>query len=580
MRLSSKSSRHRHISKVRLNKKAKHIKTQRKHKTRKTRIVQRGGDFTATIEAYYEGLNTEVNTYDIKVMLIYTYLNNPALSPDDKAFINACMKIGSFKFATQTISGKTYSKTQIFQHITSLLGLGNVRNLVGLNGITYIISLDDENRTENRNWKIWLMTERISLPLPSALFNDAQMDKINETFDTNGKMTLDTLDNMFMSPGYTMNSAGKLRNDGGEDVYGTLGKGNKSTTPATATRATATRATRATRATAPMPAAASNGWVHLPQRAAVAAPHELPLTHFWFKAWPDHGVPDITQYRDFIKKIYNHILEFGGRSIIHCSAGVGRTGVVYITLNLLFEFGINPNTEFPLTKSHVGITIEKVLERIMLARQYRIKLVQTMEQFEFILRCFGLGEQFAAIEVKDKYIKTLQISNPEQYKTDTAKAIANMNKNRYRDILPYDTGSNGVAMVTTLPTDTNPEGYINASFAPCILPDPTPLNWNCPEFILSQCPINKGNNILDFQNMIRLHNIRRIIMVTGLVEGKTPKCDDYLTLNNNMIYNNEPVIVNDKFKLYEYKLTAYGQIQEYTYIQLDSRGRTGSSSSA
>ena len=135
MRLSSKSSRHRHISKVRLNKKAKHIKTQRKHKTRKTRIVQRGGDFTATIEAYYEGLNTEVNTYDIKVMLIYTYLNNPALSPDDKAFINACMKIGSFKFATQTISGKTYSKTQIFQHITSLLGLGNVRNLVGLNSI-------------------------------------------------------------------------------------------------------------------------------------------------------------------------------------------------------------------------------------------------------------------------------------------------------------------------------------------------------------------------------------------------------------------------------------------------------------
>ena len=279
-------------------------------------------------------------------------------------------------------------------------------------------------------------------------------------------------------------------------------------------------------------------------------------------------------------------MNFGGGSIIHCSAGVGRTGVVYITLNLLFEFGINPNTtRFPLTSPYPGITKAKIKETIMTSREYRMNLVQTLEQLAFIMECFCVDEIVDyRKDGEDKAITDLPI--PKGY--TTAFSEANPSKNRYGNILTYDAKPNKVRRVQTLITTTHENGYINASFAPCIPPpgERIPPNWNCPDFILSQCPIGsntisaskrKDNTITDFQNMIRLNNIRRIIMVTGLVEGATAKCDDYLALDTQL--KPDSITIVNEFTLYESKETAYGQIQEYTYTPLDSRERAGSSSS-
>ena len=568
---SSKSSKHRHISKVRLNKKAKNIKTQRHKKNRKTRIVQRGG-FNDLIKAYYSSLNNQVNTYDLKLMLIYTYLNKPGLSDDEKDFIEECMKIKSFGLFDGI---DILTREQSFNKISTLLGLT----------ITGVISMDAEGRKEDRNWYIWLsMKNRNRLPLPSFLLTEIDIDNIKIIFNENGTImpsktlyVLKPKDYIKTANGVKVNitTGNELYGNGNKFYGGPRGKSNKSAAARRPTTLAAAAPAAARRPTAPAAEEASNGWVHLPQPAREASAPILPLTHFWFKAWPDHGAPDITQYCNFIKEIYNHILEFGGGSIIHCSAGVGRTGVVYITLNLLFEFGINPKYGFPLTETHVGITKAKIKETIMNSRHYRMMLVQKIEQYNFIVQCFCANSTVDHSTIKDEDI--IRQTNPGEYTTRIAQQPANINKNRYSNVFPYDEKANRVDMVKTLQTDVNQTGYINASFAPCFTPPrPTPANWNCPDFILSQCPIN--DTILDFQNMIRLHNIRRIIMVTGLVEKGIIKCDDYLAFNTQL--KPDSINIVKKFTLYEPTPNEYGQIREYKYTQLDSRERAGSSSNA
>jgi len=652
MRLSSKISKHRHISKVRLNKKAKHIKTQRKKTNRKTRIFQRGG-FDYEINIYYDALDKQVNTYDIKLMLIYTYLMNPALTKDDKLFIDECMKIESFGrfYGVITIDDKTFNIGEILEVISKLLRLT----------ITGVISIGQEGRPENRDWHLWLdMKARNGLPLPSFLLKKIDIDNIKGIFLTNGIIKpLQTLD--FLKNPYVMTDYGMVNITSGDPIFAApprrptaldaaapprrptaldaaalaaeasarrptaldaaapraaatapraAATAPRAAEPAPRAAATAPRAAAtAPRAAEPAPRAAATAPRAAAPRAAATAPRAAAtapraaepapraaaaspraaapaneLTHFWFKLWPDHGVPKrsnepngpdgLQLYCNFIKEIYNHIVNFGGDSIIHCSAGVGRTGVVYITLNLLFKFGIDPNYQFPLPEFPYGITKAIIKEEIMSSREYRMKLVQTIDQYNFIVKCFGASKTNDHPVYKDR-----DIEEEKQSKYSTTFSKQNPSKNRYGNILTYDDMSNGVPRVKTLIIENNPNGYINASFAPRTTPDKgIRPDWNCPKFILSQCP--KDNTIIDFQNMIRLHNIRRIIMVTGLVEQGRSKCDDYLALNSEDV----PFIVNE-FTLYEstqlaYGKFAYGQQQEYTYTPLDSRPRVSSTSSA
>jgi len=50
------------------------------------------------------------------------------------------------------------------------------------------------------------------------------------------------------------------------------------------------------------------------------------IVHFLYTAWPDHGVPDtakeMLQFRSIVKEVYNP----ENPMLVHCSAGVGRTG--------------------------------------------------------------------------------------------------------------------------------------------------------------------------------------------------------------------------------------------------------------
>ncbi|XP_048255156.1 receptor-type tyrosine-protein phosphatase epsilon-like [Haliotis rufescens] len=56
------------------------------------------------------------------------------------------------------------------------------------------------------------------------------------------------------------------------------------------------------------------------------------ITQFHFVAWPDHSVPDVTSLLEFIWHVRKAPTCQDGPLLVHCSAGIGRSGT-YITLD-------------------------------------------------------------------------------------------------------------------------------------------------------------------------------------------------------------------------------------------------------
>ncbi|XP_077407717.1 receptor-type tyrosine-protein phosphatase H-like [Vanacampus margaritifer] len=104
---------------------------------------------------------------------------------------------------------------------------------------------------------------------------------------------------------------------------------------------------------------------------------ERTVKHFHFTAWPDHGVPQGThvliQFRGLIRE---HMDANGTRApptVVHCSAGVGRTGTI-IALDVLLQ-QLHRDKE-------VGIN-----SFVHSMRMRRPHMVQTESQYVFLHRC-------------------------------------------------------------------------------------------------------------------------------------------------------------------------------------------------
>ena len=256
------------------------------------------------------------------------------------------------------------------------------------------------------------------------------------------------------------------------------------------------------------------------------------FTHYWYNTWPDHGVPaDIEQFKNFIKMLKDQIESdlTGGKTIIHCSAGVGRTGTVFVCLYLLMA----------VTGGEWHVIDEKaIVEAIKYARQFRMLQVQEQAQYIFICNCFGIE-----VSIETPLYKPI----PKQLFPLVTYSIT---KDRYSNILPY------VNNHITLTNGT----YINASHA----------KIGQYQFILTQCPIRdtRRDTIPDFHNMIWEQKVSRIVMLTGIVEQGRPKCDDYLDLS---IDRGIQFTLNDyKFnKLSTRQLDGY-QERTYQMTRIDS----------
>ncbi|XP_041852414.1 receptor-type tyrosine-protein phosphatase eta isoform X9 [Melanotaenia boesemani] len=100
------------------------------------------------------------------------------------------------------------------------------------------------------------------------------------------------------------------------------------------------------------------------------------VRHFHFTAWPDHGVPETTELLiSFRHLVREHMNQYSKHSptVVHCSAGVGRTGTFIAIDRLIFQI------ERENIVDVFGIVYD--------LRMHRPLMVQTEDQYVFLNQC-------------------------------------------------------------------------------------------------------------------------------------------------------------------------------------------------
>uniref|UniRef100_A0A3Q2PB63 protein-tyrosine-phosphatase n=1 Tax=Fundulus heteroclitus TaxID=8078 RepID=A0A3Q2PB63_FUNHE len=100
------------------------------------------------------------------------------------------------------------------------------------------------------------------------------------------------------------------------------------------------------------------------------------IRHFHFTAWPDHGVPETTELLiSFRHLVREHMNQYSRNSptIVHCSAGVGRTGTFIAIDRLIFQ----------IERENI-VDVYGIVHDL---RMHRPLMVQTEDQYVFLNQC-------------------------------------------------------------------------------------------------------------------------------------------------------------------------------------------------
>nr|XP_014343789.1 PREDICTED: receptor-type tyrosine-protein phosphatase epsilon [Latimeria chalumnae] len=247
------------------------------------------------------------------------------------------------------------------------------------------------------------------------------------------------------------------------------------------------------------------------------------VTQLHFTSWPDFGVPftPIGMLK-FLKKVRTVNPPFAGPIVVHCSAGVGRTGTFIVT-----------DAMIDMIHAEQKVDVFDFVSRI---RDQRSQLVQTDMQYSFIyqalLEYYLYGDTELDVCSLEKHLQKLhskttqfdRIGLEEEFKKLTNVRImkenmrtgnlpANMKKARVIQIIPYDFNRVILSMKRGLEfTD-----YINASF----IDGYRQKDY----FIATQGPL--PHTVEDFWRMVWEWKSHTIVMLTELQEREQEKCFQY-----------------------------------------------------
>lgn len=110
---------------------------------------------------------------------------------------------------------------------------------------------------------------------------------------------------------------------------------------------------------------------------------ERQIKHFHYVDWPDFNVPKSPDcFLEFLLAVRRSgcFSESGGPPVVHCSAGVGRSGTLCLIDSCLV-----------LAENGTELSVTLVLEMLQLMRTQRFGLIQTHEQLRFSIEAIVLG---------------------------------------------------------------------------------------------------------------------------------------------------------------------------------------------
>ncbi|XP_060083383.1 receptor-type tyrosine-protein phosphatase kappa-like [Ylistrum balloti] len=233
------------------------------------------------------------------------------------------------------------------------------------------------------------------------------------------------------------------------------------------------------------------------------------VTQYHFTGWPDHGVPDTLELVAFLMRVLqdNPSRTDDVPLLVHCSAGVGRTGT-FIGLHALYTYGCDKK------RVDVAEFVRKMRDNRMLMvqniEQYRLLHIALLEAFnytestikksDFLKRYNDCVNKQSNIITKE--FELLQSAKPvysEQHFT-AARAAENCEKNRSNKILAVDKFRPYLNTYIEGTTD-----YINASIVPSCKAQG--------RFIVTQAPLPE--TIVDFWRLVYDHDCYTIIVLNS-----------------------------------------------------------------
>ncbi|XP_052446999.1 receptor-type tyrosine-protein phosphatase C isoform X11 [Carassius gibelio] len=266
---------------------------------------------------------------------------------------------------------------------------------------------------------------------------------------------------------------------------------------------------------------------------------EREVTHIQFISWPDHGVPGdpclLLKLRRRVNSFKNF---FSGPIVIHCSAGVGRTGT-YIGIDAMIE-----SLEAEGRVDIYGYVAKLRRQRCLMVQveaQYVLIHTALIEHHMFGETEVSLSEFHSALNTlrqkdgNDPSLLEMEFQKLPKFKKwrtcNTASSEENKKKNRNSDVIPYDFNRVLFRLDIEGNQTSDPEDeedyssdeeeesneYINASFISGY--------WCQKSLIATQGPL--PNTTGEFLLMLYQQQTKTLVMLTDCQEDSNEYCSQY-----------------------------------------------------